>query len=86
MYNISEGYNLEGNDKTFWDVNNIYDIVVQRNAARSPNSSIWSGHGQQRSNMNKSALAILESIKSSAEPPVYDHASLPQFGAYSELS
>ena len=28
MYKISEGYNLESNDKTFWDVNNIYDIVM----------------------------------------------------------
>ena len=86
MYNISEGYNLETNDKTFWDVNNIYDIVMQRKAGRSPTSSIWSEQGNQRSTMNKSALAILETVKGSAEPPVYDHANLPQFGAYTDIA
>ena len=76
MYKISEGYNLESNDKTFWDVNNIYDIIMSRKKASSPNSSIWSDH-RKKSTANKSALAILESIKSNAEPPVFDHADLP---------
>lgn len=85
MYKISEGYNLESNDKTFWDVNNIYDILMQRKKASSPNSSIWSDHGK-KNHANKSALAILESVKSNAEQPVFDHADIPQFGVYSDFS
>ena len=40
MYNMTEGYNLEPNDKTYWDQNNVYDLIVSRKVPYRSKSSL----------------------------------------------
>ena len=74
MYKISDGYNLETNDKTFWDQNNIYDLIISRKVpSKSP----------LRLKTNSSAIELLGKVKTGVEIPTLDlgnSANSPNFG------
>ena len=80
MYKVTEGYNLEANDKTFWDQNNVYDLIVSRRVGSKSPHGFWP---EARDKLNNSALAILENVKSGNDVPTLDPLNsehVPNFG------